>query len=151
MIVEHASPALIPILHAAATLMMTGLIWFVQIVHYPLMDRVGDAGFSVYEAAHTKRTTWVVGPLMLVELACALLLVFGPRAIGGPLPLIGLGCLGLIWGSTAFLQVPMHRILERGFDPRAHARLVRTNWVRTALWSVRSLLAIVLLTGSPGA
>ncbi len=33
--------ALLVLGNLAPTLMMTGLIWFVQIVHYPLFDRVG--------------------------------------------------------------------------------------------------------------
>ena len=32
------------ILHAGATLYMAGVIWFVQIVHYPLFSRVGQPG-----------------------------------------------------------------------------------------------------------
>ena len=35
---------LLLLLHAAATLFMTGLIWFVQVVHYPLFARVGEDG-----------------------------------------------------------------------------------------------------------
>ncbi len=38
--------------HLAATAAMTGLIWFVQVVHYPLFDLVGRAQFVGYEAAH---------------------------------------------------------------------------------------------------
>ena len=48
--------------HAAATLYMTGLIWFVQVVHYPLMGLTGKAEFSAYEQRHTLLTTWVVAP-----------------------------------------------------------------------------------------
>lgn len=40
------------ITHAAATLWMTGLIWFVQVVHYPLFALVGSTGFAAYESAH---------------------------------------------------------------------------------------------------
>lgn len=142
---------LILLLHACSTLMMTGLIWFVQIVHYPLMARVGVDGFASYEAAHTRRTTLVVAPLMLVELSTAIALAFGPFSISGAIPLIGIVCLIAIWISTASIQVPMHRVLEKGFDPSAHKRLVRSNWVRTLLWSVRGVLAMMLLTGTFGA
>jgi hypothetical protein len=66
------------LLHAAATLSMTGLIWFVQVVHYPLMARVGRVGFADYEAAHTRRTTWVVAPPMLIEGFTAVVLLLRP-------------------------------------------------------------------------
>ena len=53
-------------LHAASTLSMVGLIWFVQVVHYPLFARV-EQGFIAYEQIHQQRTTWVVAPLMPVS------------------------------------------------------------------------------------
>lgn len=43
--------------HVAATWFMVGLIWFVQLVHYPLFARVGRGGFAAYEGAHSWRTT----------------------------------------------------------------------------------------------
>ena len=58
----------------ASTLYMTGLIWFVQIVHYPLLGAVGGSEFSAYEQRHMSLTTWVVAPTMLVEAGTALLL-----------------------------------------------------------------------------
>jgi hypothetical protein len=38
----------------------------------------------------------------------------------------------VIWPSTAFLQVPRHGELSRGFDGDARGRLCRTNWFWTA-------------------
>lgn len=134
-------PALFHV-HAGATLAMFGLIWFVQIVHYPLMARVGSEGFSAYELAHTKRTTLVVAPLMLVEFGSALWIVLQAPSWASR---VGIACLAMIWLSTFALQVPAHRVLERGFDPRAHRRLVVTNWIRTVLWSMRAVLALTLI------
>lgn len=62
--------------HLATTLIMVGIIWFVQVVHYPLFSQVGTAGFSAYSDAHSRLTTYVVGPPMLVQAASAILLVF---------------------------------------------------------------------------
>jgi hypothetical protein len=62
--------------HLAATLFMVGVIWFVQVVHYPLFSRVGPEKFSLYSEAHSRLTTYVVGPPMLAEASTALLLVF---------------------------------------------------------------------------
>jgi len=53
--------------HAAATLVMVGVIWFVQVVHYPLMARVSASQFAAYEHEHQNRTTFVVAPTMLIE------------------------------------------------------------------------------------
>lgn len=137
---------LVALLHAAATWALTGLIWFVQIVHYPLFDRVGTTGFAQYELAHVSRTTAIVAPLMLAELGGAAWLVLDrPPAL--PLLAVWLGAalLAIIWVSTFALQVPQHDVLGGGFDARAHARLVGTNWIRTAAWTGRSLLAAWML------
>lgn len=128
--------------HAFATLFMTGLIWFVQVVHYPLFERVGKAEFAGYERRNTRRTGWVVGGPMLLELALALLLVWSP---GGWMAWCGLGLLGIVWLSTAVCQMPAHFRLEQGFDAEAHRRLVRGNWIRTIGWSLRGMLAIAML------
>jgi len=134
---------LVLLLQAGSTLAMSGLIWFVQVVHYPLFAAVGRDGFPSYEREHVRRTGWVVGPLMVTEgLAAAWLLVSPPAGCGRTLPLLGFALLLLIWGSTATLQVPAHRRLAGEFAPDDHRRLIRTNWIRTILWTLRALLAL---------
>lgn len=129
--------------HLAATLYMVGLIWFVQIVHYPLFARVGEGGFSLYSEAHSRLTSYVVGPPMLVEAGTALLLVFlRPEGVPVSLAVAGLALVAVVWLSTALLQVPRHTALGSGFDRSAWRGLVGTNWIRTAAWSARGLLVL---------
>lgn len=135
--------------HLAATAAMTGLIWFVQVVHYPLFAAVGAGGFAAYERAHQQRTSLVVGPLMGLEGATAVWLVFQPpTGLGSALPLIALGTLGGVHASTVLLQVPAHARLSSGADPGVILRLVRTNWIRTVGWTVRAVLASVMLVAA---
>lgn len=130
------------LVHAAATLVMTGIIWFVQVVHYPLFARSGGAAFARYAADHSRLTTRVVGPPMLVEAgAASLLVVADPR----PLTAVGAVLLGGVWASTMLLQVPCHRRLAEGFDAAVHRRLVRGNWIRTVAWTARGGVALALL------
>jgi hypothetical protein len=132
--------------HATATIMMAGLIWFVQIVHYPLMRRVDRSSFVAYEASHTSRTGFVVGPLMLIEAVTALWLAIAPPPGVAPgVGFVGLGLVAVLWASTAFVQVPGHRRLATGFDMVTWRRLVLSNWVRTVAWSARAVLAVLML------
>ena len=129
--------------HLAATLFMVGVVWFVQVVHYPLFSRVGPEKFSLYSEAHTRMTTYVVGPPMLVEAATALLLVFRrPEGVSLATTMIGLALVVVVWLSTAVLQVPRHTALGSGFDRRAWSGLVLSNWVRTVAWSARGVLVL---------
>lgn len=134
------------LIHAAATLYMVGLIWFVQLVHYPLMASVGQDRYQNYQREHERKTTWAVAPAMLIELATSLwLAVQTPVEIDATLAWVGLCLVVLIWLSTALLQVPCHKKLGLGFDPQAHQRLVTTNWLRTILWSARGVIALAML------
>lgn len=129
--------------HLAATLFMMGLIWFVQVVHYPLFSSTGQSEFAAYERRHTRLTTWVVIPPMFLEGVTGLLLCW-LRPAGIPIGAlwVGMALAGMLWLSTALIQVPCHALLCRGFDAAAHRRLVRSNWVRTIGWSLRGLLAL---------
>jgi hypothetical protein len=132
--------------HAAATFFMLGVIWFVQVVHYPLFSRVGTPEFSAYSLKHTRLTGLVVGPPMLLEAATAVaLVIWTPSGISPSLVWTGLLLVAGIWVSTALLQAPRHTTLGRGFDPTVHRFLVASNWLRTVLWSLRGLVVLCIL------
>ena len=129
----------------ACTLSMTGIIWFVQIVHYPLFARVAAASFPQYEAEHATRTGWVVAPLMCAELLAALLMLVGRLrlpAISAGSAIAGAALVAVLWLSTGLIQVPLHNRLAAGFDAALIARLVATNWIRTLAWTARSALVL---------
>ncbi len=134
---------LIFLTHLAATLFLVGVIWFAQLVHYPLFERVGRAEFAAYESAHTRLTVRLVAPAMLVEAGASLLLLFWrPATVPAWQVWLGAGLVLLIWLSTALWQVPQHNRLKIGFDAQAHRFLLASNWLRTAAWSLRGLLAL---------
>lgn len=83
---------------------------------------------------------------MLVEGITAAALVFRrPPALSQTSVLLGMFLLVVIWVSTAVVQVPLHKLLARGFDLRAYRRLVVTNWLRTIAWSLRGLLIMAMV------
>jgi len=142
---------LLLLVHLAATWAMVGLIWFVQVVHYPLFAAVGADGFVGYAADHVRRTGWVVAPPMLVEGASALLLLgWRPAAVPASWVWVGFAGVVLVWLSTALLQVPRHRRLGAGFDPAVARALVATNWLRTAVWTARGGLALAMVARTMG-
>jgi hypothetical protein len=121
--------------HAAATWALVGLIWTVQLVHYPLFAQVGDDTFRSYHARHTRRITWIAAPLMAVELITAVLLV--ARGAREWWLLASLAPLAFNWLATWRVQIPLHERLAGGFDAEVHRRLVASNWWRTTAWSMR--------------
>lgn len=134
------------LLQVAATFSMVGLIWFVQIVHYPLMDRVGREEFCKYEMDHQRLTSWVVVPLMTGELLSAVLLLwYRPSGIDSIVAWVGIVLLGSIWLVTFCVQVPQHTSLVASYDAEVHRGLVKGNWYRTLAWTARGLLVLWMI------
>jgi len=127
--------------HLVSTLLMVGIIWFVQIVHYPLMEFVGSEHFCEYSKQHQRRTSWVVGGPMLLEAGTAIALVWSePTHLLTPASGVSAVLLVSIWISTMYWQVSHHEKLIEGFDKVRIRQLVRSNWFRTFAWSVRGVL-----------
>lgn len=134
------------LLQAAVSCFLTGLIWIVQAVHYPLMSRVGTERFTEYERLHAAWITPVVGPAMLLEAAIAAwLIVQRPPTIPAWSAWLGAALVALIWAVTFLISVPCHAALSAGFDAAAHDRLVSTNWIRTIAWTARAALSVWML------
>ncbi len=132
---------------AAATWAMVGLIWMVQIVHYPMLAEYSALAPSAAAVDHQQRISWIVGPLMAAEgITALLLLVDRPATMGAVSAWLAAGLLGVALGSTVLVQVPLHSRLAVDHDPDAAGRLVLTNWVRTVAWTARGIvLALVLV------
>lgn len=142
-------PRTVLLAQAGASCAMAGLIWFVQLVHYPAYRYVGGAEFRRYQTHHQRATSWVVGPPMLVELAAAGWLLLRPAAGFHPgWAWAGLGLVGVVLASTAFCQVPLHTRLLATAAPEDVERLVRSNWIRTVGWTLRAGLALAMLSWS---
>ncbi len=133
--------SIVLILNVASAWLMTGVIWIIQILHYPAFAVVDRAQFSAFHQRHSARITWVVFPAMATELATSCVLARS----GSLLAMLGLACAVTTWIVTAALSVPAHTRLTRGFDSAAHNDLVRTNWLRTVAFTAHALLSVALM------
>ncbi|MEM7008850.1 MAG: hypothetical protein AAF462_06910 [Thermodesulfobacteriota bacterium] len=126
---------------------MTGLIWMVQIVHYPLFKYVGNEQFLEYERKHSKLITFIVGPVMSLELLTGIVILSSSFLSNTDynIYLISFGLLVLIWLSTAFVQVRHHKQLSTEFSTQVVDKLVGYNWIRTICWTIRAILLAFIL------
>ncbi len=123
------------------SLYMFGLIWFVQVVHYPLFAKVGAAEWVAYEQAHTHQTSFVTAPFMIVELGTAAWIWwFDYQLLENWWNLPNLLIVLALWASTFFIQVPLHNQLLRAHSAKAIQRLVNSNWIRTGLWTGKAIV-----------
>lgn len=131
--------------NTAASLVMTGVIWFVQLVHYPLLALVGPERSTAIAVEHQRRTSWVVGAPMAVEGFSTLgLLAARPDSVWPGWPWIGAGLVAVALGSTVLLSVPLHARLARGEHDGIGRRLVVTNWPRTVAWTLHGVVGVVM-------
>ena len=138
--------ALVFLGNVASSLFMAGLIWTIQVVHYPLFAKVGAEGFIDYESTHQRLITYIVAPAMFAELITSVLLIWiRPEAIPLSLVIAGIVLVAINWLSTALIQMPLHLVLSKGYDRRAIRRLVRSNWLRTAAWSAHGLVVCAMV------
>lgn len=127
---------LIEKLHLFSCIFMVGVIWLVQIVQYPSFFLVPSNQFVNYHLKHSDRISYVVAPVMLTELVCAYWLFYEL----GEKFLYFLILSVLIFAATAFISVPLHNKLSKAKDEKVISQLVCTNWLRTAMWSVKLIL-----------
>jgi hypothetical protein len=128
--------------HLAATGVMTGVIWFVQRIHYRWFHGVPADTFTGYHQRYTVAVGGIVGPAMLIEAATGVALFFTASHEARPLLALGAALMVLNGISTAVLQIPCHMKLSHRYDAVVHRRLVATNWIRTIAWTVRLALLI---------
>lgn len=127
----------------AATIFMSGVLWTMQLLNYPLLGLVGRDAFTRYETAHNRRFGLVVVPGVLAATAGAIgLLATQPPQIPLWAPPGELGLVVVVIVSTAALQGRQHAALAHGFDERILRSLVRSNWIRVIAWSAAGLLAL---------
>jgi len=127
-------------LHYFCCSFMTGLIWVIQIIHYPSFKFLDRNRFSEFEKFHIRRITSLVAPIMLLELGSGIGLFYLWKKVYFWPMLINLVLMALIWLVTLFFSKPYHRRLLKRFDIKLLNKMINTNWIRTILWSIRCLI-----------
>lgn len=133
------------LINTFCTFFMTGLIWYVQLVHYPSFRFLNEENFQKFHKHHSVRTGIIVMPFMSIELSTSGVLAWMEGWT--TLNTFGFYLVILIWLSTFFLSVPKHNALKHGKVDSLIDGLVKTNWFRTVLWSIKSGLSFWVLMG----
>ena len=125
---------------------MVGVIWFVQIVHYPLLAVVPVESASSVAVQHQQRTAWVVMIPMAVEgFSTLALLKSVPDGVAWWLPWVNALLLAVALGCTVLLSVPRHGRMASNPTPSLGRELVLTNWPRTIAWTARGIILAYMM------
>ena len=127
------------VIHLIATSIMVGVIWVIQLVHYPSFHFIELKQYTTFQRFHMSRISFVVIPAMLTELFTLILIIISTDPIDTLLTVSGL-LLVLIWLMTAVFFSGVHKKLTLGYNKTVVDNLVTLNWFRTLLWTLRFLL-----------
>ena len=122
-----------------STSFMVGVIWVIQLLHYPSFHFINDQKYIEFQHFHMQRISFIVITAMITELASALLLAY---FFESSLTIILLALVLGIWAITFIFFTNMHQKLTDGYDHSIVDRLVQINWARTALWSLRLIILL---------
>lgn len=124
------------------TSFMLGLIFVTQIISYPLFFKVEMSSFAAFHDDYVKRISFIAVPVMLAELFISILIFYYLKST------LALGLLILmffIFLSTFLIQVPIHDKIKHGGRRFLFTRLVKTNWIRTVLWFIKSIVSFIII------
>ena len=132
------------IIHLIATSVMVGVIWIIQLVHYPSFHFIELKQYTTFQRFHMSRISYVVIPAMLTELFTLILIIISMDQID-TLVLASAILLIFIWLMTAVFFSGVHQKLTLGYDQTVVDKLVKLNWGRTLLWTLRLLLISIYM------
>ena len=100
------------IINFLITLMMMGVITITQVVNYPLFLQINHNDFKNYHSEYVKRITYIAMPLMSTEFLLSIILITN---IPNKFSIIIFTVISLIFISTIFIQVPIHKKIENKY------------------------------------
>ena len=132
------------IIHLIATSVMVGVIWVIQLVHYPSFHFIELKQYTAFQRFHMSRISYVVIPAMVTELFTLILILISVDHID---TLVAASAILLIfiWLMTALFFSGVHQKLTLGYDQTIVDKLVKLNWSRTLLWTLRLLLISIYI------
>ena len=125
--------------HLIFTSIMTGVIWVIQIVHYPSFHFIEKELYTAFQKFHMNKISIIVIPIMLAELITGVMLLLD-KSSRSPFLIISFVILVLIWLITGVFFSKAHNELMTGYQELVVNQLVVMNWIRTLLWTLRLLL-----------
>ena len=133
-------------MHLALASIMVGVIWVIQLVHYPSFRFTDRENYVSFQIFHMRNISFIVVPVMILEFLSGLLLVLY-HSNHESLLRISFILLLIIWLVTALFFAQIHQKLSKGYDETLVRNLVSLNWIRTLLWTIRTIIITYCLIG----
>jgi len=120
---------------------LVSLVFMTQFITYPTFLNIDIDKFSDYHRKYVNNISFIVAPVMLIELLTLSLIAYFSSEF---LIIKSLILLLVIWLTTFFIMIPSHNRISKSYNKKEIISLINYNWVRTILWSFKLLLIIFL-------
>ncbi|MCX7744365.1 MAG: hypothetical protein N2167_07350 [Flavobacteriales bacterium] len=146
--------SLIFIIHVLVCIMVTAIMWYLQVVHLPMLRFIGADRYELYYRELKMKNTLLFFPLFSLEIftSVALLLSFTMVSDFNPdvqnqFFLIGFSLILLFILHLINFQMirPLLSILHTDVDGKKHQRLIYMQWIRTLGWTLRLIILLSMI------
>lgn len=120
---------------------LVSLVFMTQFITYPTLLNIDKDKFSDYHRKYVNNISFIVAPVMLIELLTLFLIAYFSKDF---LIIKCLILLLVIWLTTFFIMIPSHNRISKSFNIKEIKSLINYNWIRTILWSFKLLVIIFL-------
>jgi len=120
---------------------LVSLVFMTQFITYPTFLHIDKDKFSEYHRKYVNNISFIVAPVMLIELLTLSLIAYFSSEF---LIIKSLILLLVIWLTTFFIMIPSHNRISKSFNIKEIKSLINYNWIRTILWSFKLLVIIFL-------
>ncbi len=128
-------------IHIVCNSYLVSLVFMTQFITYPTFLNIDKDKFSDYHRKYVNNISFIVAPVMFIELLTLILIAYFSKDF---LIIKSLILLLVIWLTTFFIMIPSHNRISKSFNIKEIKSLINYNWIRTILWTFKLLVIIFL-------
>jgi hypothetical protein len=134
------------LIHAAMTLVLAGVMWALQLTIIPVLARDTADSWPPHAELYRRVFRMLFWPLLVIEAGTGIAAtLLHPAGIPAWLHGINLSLLLCAWTTIPVIRYAVgHGPVDR-FHPAGFRTFARLNWVRVAIWTVRSVVVLTML------
>lgn len=133
------------LLNLISTLLIAGVLWFIQLVHFPLINEMPAKNMVNNGYYHMQKILGIINLLFIIDfITIVFLLLLVNSDLSATLMLINI----LIFLFTVILTritfLPIHQNLSKNPNSFLISKLINLNWIRTLVWSLKVLFMLII-------
>lgn len=134
------------LVHAAMTLMLCGVVWFVQLTIIPVLVRDTEQSWPQHAQLYRRVFRALFWPLLIVEAGSGIgVALLQPAGIPSWLHELNLSLLLCAWVTVPVMRYGVGHGPVTRYNPVGFRKYARLNWIRVFVWSARSVIVLVML------